>query len=261
MPFPAVETVIYPRNPVERVICQVRFPAILKIDSDVPADFQEGIRQYFPIYTEKPELAFEIPQAIRTQIASVLTDSAPKKNHEFVSEDGNWTVNLTRTFLSLSTSDYQQWNDFRHKFEPPLNALLAVYSPPFFSRIGLRYVDVIRRSLYGLASVDWDQLLQPHIAGFLSSPHIGDSIKSFENRAEIQLADENSLVRVATKFVDAEDGEGETNFLIDSDFFYAGRTPIVEAIDKLNFFNLRASRLFRWSITDKLHQAIKATNL
>jgi uncharacterized protein (TIGR04255 family) len=36
--------VIYGRNPLEQVICQIRFPTILKIDTELPAAFQEQIR-------------------------------------------------------------------------------------------------------------------------------------------------------------------------------------------------------------------------
>lgn len=262
MPFPDVERVVYGRNPLDRVICQFRFPAILKIDSEVPSDFQEAIRQQFPIYNEKSEVTVEIPQELRDQLpsqlpAQIISAVGPRKNHEFISEDGKWTVNVTRTFLALSTSDYQEWKDFRDKVEIPFEALRAVYSPPFFSRIGLRYIDVIKRSAYGIAGASWDSLLQPYITGFLASPHIVEDVRSFENRSVVQLSDEESVVSVTTKFVESEDDE-ETNFMIDSDFFHRARSPVPEAINKLDFFHVQATRLFRWCITDDLHHAMES---
>ena len=53
MPFPEVKRVIYKKNPLDRVICQLRFAPILKIDAEIPADFQEMIRADFPNYSEK----------------------------------------------------------------------------------------------------------------------------------------------------------------------------------------------------------------
>ena len=47
MAFPEVERVIYERNPLDEVICQLRFPAILKID-EPPIAFQEQIRTRYP---------------------------------------------------------------------------------------------------------------------------------------------------------------------------------------------------------------------
>jgi hypothetical protein len=49
--FPAAERVIYDVNPLEEVICQLRFPPILKIDEATLADFQECVRNSYPFYT------------------------------------------------------------------------------------------------------------------------------------------------------------------------------------------------------------------
>ena len=39
---------IYRRNQLTDVICQLRFPEILTISANAPADFQEAIRDEFP---------------------------------------------------------------------------------------------------------------------------------------------------------------------------------------------------------------------
>ena len=52
MPFPDVERVIYNENPLDRVICQLRFAPILKIDTEIPAEFQERIRIDYPNLSE-----------------------------------------------------------------------------------------------------------------------------------------------------------------------------------------------------------------
>ena len=52
MPFPDSERVIYQRNPLLEVICQLRFPSILRIDSEAPAVFQERVRKEYPMYQE-----------------------------------------------------------------------------------------------------------------------------------------------------------------------------------------------------------------
>ncbi len=60
MPFPSANRVIFKRNPLKEVICQLRFPPILKIDSEIPANFQDLIRNEFPKYKETGEQR-EIP--------------------------------------------------------------------------------------------------------------------------------------------------------------------------------------------------------
>ena len=46
--FPPVEEVQLRRSPLREVICQVRFPPLLRIVNGYPVDFQERIRQHFP---------------------------------------------------------------------------------------------------------------------------------------------------------------------------------------------------------------------
>ena len=52
MPFPKKDRIIFTKNPLTDVICQLRFPSILKIDTEVPAKFQDKIRDVFPNFTE-----------------------------------------------------------------------------------------------------------------------------------------------------------------------------------------------------------------
>ena len=49
MPFPEATRVIYHKNPLTDVICQLRFPPILKIDSEIPSLFQDTIREQYPL--------------------------------------------------------------------------------------------------------------------------------------------------------------------------------------------------------------------
>ena len=53
MPFPDATRVIFDANPLDEVICQVKFPPILRIETD-PAAFQDQIRAEYPNYESKP---------------------------------------------------------------------------------------------------------------------------------------------------------------------------------------------------------------
>ena len=52
-PFPDAPRVMYERNPLVEVICQVRFPPVLRIEAQLPDAFQDRIRDVFPIYNDK----------------------------------------------------------------------------------------------------------------------------------------------------------------------------------------------------------------
>lgn len=261
MPFPEVQRVIYRRNPLDQVICQLRFPPILRIDAEIPAEFQERIRANFPNYSENSELKLEVPQgfkgAIPPDLLKQMIQPSGNKNYEFSSEDGLWKVNLTRTFVALTSNRYERWELFKKKLNFPLQALIDIYAPAYFSRIGLRYIDVIKRSALNLPDISWSELLKPYILGMLASPDIGNHVLSFENRHDIRLSDrEESVVRIITGFVVPENNS-EMCYMIDSDFHTTNKINLESALDKLDFFNVRGSRLFQWSITQRLHNAME----
>ncbi|MCK4814181.1 TIGR04255 family protein [bacterium] len=263
MPFPEAVRVIYKNNPLDRVICQLRFPPILKIETEVPSEFQERIRDAFPELHEKEEATLSIPKSVQQEIPSnVLRNIMPSvnKNYEFVSEDGFWHVNLTRTFLSLTSIKYERRSQFQSKLQPLLTALMDVYKPPYFLRIGLRYVDIIKRSVLKLDGLKWSELLQPHILGLLGATDVSENIKSLEAKYVILLEDNISMARIITGLV--EWGEkSEECFMIDTDLFNTEKTNVENVMDKLNYLHVRASRLIQWLITKKLHIAMEPKEL
>jgi uncharacterized protein (TIGR04255 family) len=261
MPFPEVKRVIYKKNPLDKVICQLRFPPILKIDSDIPAEFQDRLRRDFPNFSEQTEIKIEVPEGIKMEVPLELVKKAIQssgiKNYQFSSEDGQWQVNLTRTFIALSANKYERWEQFKDKLTNPLRALIDIYAPTYFSRIGLRYVDVIRRSILGLNDLNWRELLQPYVLGILSAPIIGENVQGFDNKYNILLSDGESKVKIIMKYVEPSDGIGEKCYVIDSDFYNTNKTNFDEANGKLDYFNNRATRLIQWCITRRLHLAME----
>ena len=259
MLFPEADRVIYRKNPLQQVICQLRFPTILKIDAETPVQFQEEVRSAFPYYSEQVDFKAQPPEGLQDQIRRELLKSVSTKNHRFSSEASQWTINLTRGFLALSASKYKRWEEFKEKLKIPMMALDQVYSPTHFSRVGLRYTDLIQRSTLDLDDVDWTELLNPHILGVLSSKEIADSVRNSETGNEIVLADDQGVVRVVTKLLRGSDEE--MCFMIDADFFCEGNILIREIMEKLNSLNQCARRFFRWCITDRLHTAMEPENL
>jgi len=263
MPFPERKRVVYKKNPLDRVICQLRFPAILRIETEIPAEFQERIRRDFPNFIEKSEFQVEMPMGTPGQSTlefPIQLSPKPNKNYQFSSENESWVFNLTRSFVALTSSNYTRWEQFKVKLSNPLKAFLEIYSPEYFPRIGLRYIDIIKRSKLGLDDVSWNELLQPYVLGMLSTDNVGKNIASYECKNEIKLEDETSVVRIITSLIQ-ETETGEVCFLIDSDFFTTAKTTIDDAINKLDYFNTRGSRLIQWCITERLHNAMEPETL
>jgi uncharacterized protein (TIGR04255 family) len=258
MAFPDASRVIYENNPLEEVICQLRFPSILKIEAEPPAAFQERIRAGYPFYKSKP--AFKLPAGVPPELATMLARDLPlgvgQTAHEFTSRDKKWAVSLTREFLALTCRRYERWEHFKDHLRGPLEALQEVYSPPFFVRVGLRYRDIIRRSVLGLEEVGWAELLQPWVAGMLASPEVAPNVAHSAQELLLRLPEGRGWLRVHHGLA-AEENVPTPCYVIDADLFTEQQTEPNHALERLDDFNKQARLFFRWCITERLHEAMR----
>ena len=258
MRFPERERVIYAKNPLETVICQLRFPPILRIEAETPFQFQEKIRAEYPIVKERNLGTAGIP--FPPEILKVFGEEMSwlktgKQAYEFHSDDEAWTVTLTKEYIALTSKRYTRWEEFKERLLIVVSALEEVYKPAQYTRIGLRYRDIVNRSKFNLKGVDWSELLQPHIAGELNSD-IGQYVNTVKKELLVQLDNGNGSVRIVHGLVQQPDTD-EPCYLIDSDFSTTEKMEVNSAGERLNYFNAEAARLFKWCITPKLHQSME----
>jgi len=251
MPFPESPRVIYRQNPLEEVICQLKFPPILKIDAEPPSVFQDAIRGEYPFLQEVPAFALTLP----AELASMIPGLAGAKSYLFESSDHVWKVTLNREFLSFSTTKYSRWEEFRERLLALIAHLQRIYEPPFFVRVGLRYRDTVKRSALNLQDVDWSELLQPWILGELSDPQVAPHVQQAFRDVLLSLELNGAQLRLRHGTVRAPAQE-ESTYAIDGDFFKDGPTETNHAVELLNGLNREAGNLFRWCITDRLHERL-----
>ncbi len=251
MPFPESERVRYAKNPLAEVICQLRFPTILRIDIEVPAAFQESIRAHFPEYRRSGP---QLPAGIRVppQLLDLL-GTAATVGHEFYAADSRTKVSLTRDFLALSVTDYTDWRSFRATLDLPLKALVDCYGPAYFGRIGLRYRDEIDRASLGLEDVPWCELLRPEVAGELAHTELAPRIDRTVRELHARFPNHGGNVRLLHGLVADKE---PARYSIDADFYLESQTPIGDVAHVLDRFNQAAGNLFRWCITPRLADAL-----
>ncbi len=265
MPFPDKGRVKYTLNPpLKRVICQIRFPPILGIEANPPAAFQEQIsRKAYPNLQESVQVVFEPPLLVEgtlsPELLQAMTKRAPPplaKSYAFSAENGDWQVTLTRTFLSLTTKKYEIWNEFSERLSVPLKALIENYAPSYFTRIGLRYIDSIKRSTYGLGEVEWAELVHPALAGALADIDTSKAMQQLSSISVLQLEKYNAQLAMRVQLQPAPSAI-DSILNIDSDFFVLGRMEMAGVLERLEFLHTRSSRFIRWALKPKLEEAMK----
>jgi uncharacterized protein (TIGR04255 family) len=265
MAFPEAERVIYKTNPLEEVICQLRFPPILRIDTETPASFQERVRESYPFYTTTPAVPMTLGAGIN--IAPPLLRDFPllsgQNNHEFSTRDRLWTLTLNRESLTVNCKRYICWEEFRDKLRGALTTLQELYSPGFFVRTGLRYRNLIRRSRLGLTSCSWSELLQPWILGAYSAPAMRDDILHNFLQMVLRLPHHDGRVLVSSGTVtvqapNQDRSSAEECYLVDADFFTEQHAESANVLQRLNFLNEQSDRFFHWCITKRLDDVLRA---
>ena len=143
MPFPESKRVLFTNNPLAEVICQLKFPTILSISTKEPDKFQELIRNDYPVFNR------EVNEGIPHEIATILNQVGGipsikgSINYKFTTYDGFRCASLSQDFIALKEQKYSKWDDFYCELQKLRTTLEQIYKPSFYSRIGLRYVDLI----------------------------------------------------------------------------------------------------------------------
>lgn len=248
----------YQLSPLAEVICQLRFPEILSVTASEPVEFQEAIRDAFPIFLRKQELS--APKLVSVDGKLTVQNQPPITNFQFSSSDGVWRVNLTNQFISLTCTRYPSWEEFAAHLDKPLAAFIRIYKPAHFSRIGLRYLNFISRFSLGLEGIPFRELIQPCYLGPLSLDSVEEAA-SVRNTVDCELnirggcrakihAGPGLVKRGRTQ-------DQEIKFIFDQDLYMPGQVPLNLVAGALQTLHAQAFSLFRGAITTKLHEAME----
>jgi uncharacterized protein (TIGR04255 family) len=250
MPFPAIERVIYQKNPLIEVVFQARVPKYLPIETETPSDFQKLVVREYPIYEQRQVLQIVLapfPQDVRS------SENAGRI-HAFVSSDRIWTISLSGDGVVLAASKYVRWEEFKDRLRTALDAFLSVYPLPIFTRIGLRYQNIISRETLGLKDRQWHHLLKPYIVGEIGPGAIDEAqVSARQTLATVGLNDGDALLlrhglikRIANE---------EVAYLIDGDFYNEAqrKADLNGTLEVAERLHTNSGRLFRWCISDELH--------
>lgn len=250
----------YNAAPLREVICQIRFPAILSIDTKEPADFQEAVRSAFPRYAVKQD---RLPPKVTVVNGNTQVENQPPiPNHHFLSADNQWKLNLTRNFISLSTVAYTTWEAFGQKLDQPLAQFIKLYQPAFFQRIGLRYVNLISRQSLGLTGEPWSELIAEPYLGILSQEDVSEQATRQSTLDFDTALDSSCRVKVhagpgmVKPNAAGAPADKEVKFVLDFDLYMAGELQPMLAAGALETLHGHSTAMFQGAVTEKLRGAM-----
>ena len=261
MPFPITPREVYRKNPLDEVVCQFDFPPILEITSTSPVSFQNAIRDDYPWYDQQFLGLPEPPTDIRDFMGSLPGfPFAEAVVHQFSMEDRLKSIMLRQSSVSVIDRDYRDWTTFKPLVERCELVLRDCYAPSFYTRVGLRYRDVIDKTQYGIENTPWSDLLNPSFLGVLGDPNLaGDALQS-QARVVLKIPDVEEGIVIIQHGLPNDGGEGLNIYLLDADFYTERRCTTDDAFIAADKFNQWGGHLFRWAATKKLRDLLGPTS-
>lgn len=258
--FSNEERCLLKNNQLAEVICQLRFPQILMISAELPAQFQEMIREDFPKFSKRLETPNPVPMQMP---APPQGKREATINYQFASTDGVWRVNLTSSFISLACNRYTCWEDFAQRLDKPLAAFIQVYKPAYFERIGLRYLNFISRKNLSLEDVPFRDLIQNTYLGPLADDQVPeatamrcsvDAELAIRGGCKVKIHAGPGMIMRNTPHGTQQ--EKEVRFIFDQDLYMNGNVPVNYSAGALQTLHSQAYSIFRDAITDTLFDAL-----
>jgi uncharacterized protein (TIGR04255 family) len=238
--FPETDRVIYRRNPLAQVSCRVRFGELLEIRAGEPVEFHQAIRDTFPM-VDRQRLSDEDKTVLR----------------EFISPEGAWKVRLAPHLLEITTNEYERWEDFSKTAFRVLGAFRDCYALGRFTRIDLRYIDVLQRQPLGLDH-EWHELLNDEITGPMLANCLPEKFKGYNQSLDFVLDPQRqSMARLELAITELDEPPGEFATLIDLDLFQPNPRSPKDAEETLDHLHEYSGRIFRGCISERLHQALE----
>lgn len=238
--FPHVPDVRLENSPLVEVICQVRFPPILRIAKEEPSEFQEAVRDRFPELAPEQAVLLKIPEI--GSGGELGVDAMPRL-YRFRTADGTSSISLSSDFYALSTSKYTNWGDFGSDLGLAHDTARTVYKLPYATRIGVRYIN--RLTFENTGANDAAELLgivRQELTALVTSE--GWSAPQ-ELLSQLVLLDEQAKLTFRTVY-GTEDAK--PFFVLDMDYFEEGKLPLDDLIERANRYHQKIYDAFRWSI-------------
>jgi uncharacterized protein (TIGR04255 family) len=174
-----------------------------------------------------------------------------------LSRDERWRFTISENFLALETLQYSTRDEFIGRLEQAMREVFGVVEPPYFERLGIRYVD--RVSDVELINGDLKSMIRNEMVGGLGADlppesvlrhSISDTLFKGEDRS-VQVR--CGVLPAGVAVFDLEIPPTEhVSWFLDIDSYIEEKVTITssEIISKLHVLADGAYRMFRWVVNE-----------
>lgn len=223
-------------TPLKTVLCQARFPAQIGFGETQLRPVQRRLADNYP--------RAEIAQLNELRLDAVgVTPMNMEQVFHFRDAAGAWTVTITRSFVSLETTAYENFPDFIRRWHFLMSVVADELDLDRQERIGLRYVNQV--PLVGEpTAAALSSLLKPEIVGMVGAHPSTERLLS--SMQELRFARDRGACTVRHGLIPRDDAASD--YVVDLDLYddQPGELDVDAQARLLAEFNHQAFDLFRW---------------
>lgn len=224
----------YKRNFLRQAVCEFRFPTLMELGSGrPPAAFVSAIRKEYPHMEQANELMLSMGTNSPSQSVS---------SHIFRSAKLNWTVSLKESSFSVETTSYTTFAQMKERVSRVIDAAAKIIDSDFFTRIGLRYINVIDSVHDPVDGWVNPQLVAPLQSGALRG------VQEYAGKIHVAAEDGGCLLQHGIHLKVQAGNKGLIpEYTLDIDAF-RNVVALNEALDALDGAHAQAFSMFDWAI-------------
>lgn len=258
---------VFPKAPLEFVACEIRVPIAPKL---VREDTFEAL-------TDELADVLPIPDQEQVQTLAIIAGRdggvETERRYRFLNRERTASAVVSRNAITVETTDYQEFSDFRSLVLRVADAVAATTKIVGIERVGLRYIDEVRVRDEITDASGWRSWLSDEVLGVLS---VGEGYQTDGFQTVLRLTGEDStgvVLRYAAMVGDGVVGDGPLRrrapaaigpfFVIDTDSYRTSPGPYMEDFehdriaDVLDLIHRPAGMLFHRAITDRLREEFR----
>ena len=257
---------VYPNAPLEFVACEVRFPLAPALGEDTALpSLHRSFYKWLPIVEPGLETTMIMgPGAAQPPITT--------RNVRFVARDRRFGVLVAPTQVTVETTAYTRYPEFRASVERALKAVEAAdVSIPGLARVGMRYIDEIRVSEVDERLADWTGFIDERLSSAATLSLAGREPSMAQGALQFELGESQRIVvrYGAMRGQAVSDAplrrrrreESGAYFLVDIDSFWTAEDGLPEFTTEATLalcdrLHEPVWQLFEATVTDRLRDAV-----
>lgn len=225
--LPDVKPVQYERNFIDIVVCELKFPIILDWENKPPASIQKELRKDYPHHN-------------KIQLIDPLTqpgESEKRLSLQLHSKNRRWTVAIKSDSILLQTKSYLNFEEFSGKLQKVINVVKDKIDSDFFTRVGLRYINVIN-----FTPDEFEELINRNLVAPILDNVYGTVSESYQRVTGIT---EHGLFNFRHGIYPND--TSDQNYLLDFDYFKEG-VEIKDTLELVKKFHEYNFKFFHWTL-------------